>query len=501
MQFILGVDIGTTGCKTVAVDRSGCILAEGDSFYPVVSPRPGWGEQDPQAVLAGVWASMHECLAQTSGAPVALCIGGALHSLVVVDEHGQPLMPVLTWADSRSEKQATRLRQNPEAHLLYQRTGCPAHPMYLPAKILWLHECVPELFQAATRFVSVKELVVHSLTGRWIVDDSLASGSGLLNIHSHDWDDATLALAHIERGQLSPVAPAATDLGPIKSEMACELGLPPETRVILGASDAALSSLGAGAVTHGVLVAMIGSSGAVRTLAPQVKLDPRERTWCYVLDQSHYLVGGAINNAGIVLRWFADGFVQPGSGDAIETLIHEAAQVGLGADGLIFLPFLTGERSPGWNAQARGVLFGLSLHHSRRHVARAILEAVAFRLRSVLEAVEQVAGPAIDIRASGGFVRSPLWVQILADVLGRAITVPGTANTSALGAALFGWYALGEFGSLQELASLTLAKEVIQPDTGRYAAYTRLYRLYCDLYGQLGGAFADISAIQAGSAE
>jgi gluconokinase len=495
VQFVLGIDIGTTGCKTVALDGAGRVLAQGDSFYPVVSPRPGWGEQDPQAVLAGVWASVRECLAQTTAPPAALCIGGALHSLTAVGEHGGPLMPVLTWADSRSQKQAARLKSL-DGLALYRRTGCPAHPMYLPAKLLWLREFMPQLFDSAARFVSVKELVVHSLTGQWVIDDSVASGSGLLNIHRHDWDDETLALAGLERKRLAPIAPAITDLGKITPECAHGLGLPPQTHVILGASDAALSSLGAGAVGLGVYAAMIGSSGAVRGLAPQPLLDERERTWCYVLDRSHYVVGGAINNAGLVLRWFADNFAQPDAGDVYETLVQEAALVGPGAEGLIFLPFLTGERSPGWNAQARGVLFGLSLHHSRRHVARAILEAVSYRLRSVLEALEQVAGPAVEIRASGGFVHSPTWVQILADVLEHPITVPCTANTSAVGAALWGWHALGEIGDWQETSSRIPVQKIVYPDTARRAAYTRLYRLYCDLYNQLGQAFTEIADIQ-----
>jgi gluconokinase len=495
--FVLSVDIGTTGCKTMAVDRAGCILAEGEAWYPINSPRPGWGEQDLAAVVAGVITSVRQCLAQTHGAPAALCVGGALHSIAAVGRQDSPLMPALTWADTRSEKQAAALRGCSDLHALYQRTGCPMHAIYPLAKIRWLQECQPETFEAATRFVSIKEFVVHMLTGQWVVDDSLASGSGLLNIHAHDWDEGALAMAGIGRERLSPVVAARTDIGGLTPAAARDLGAPAGTPVIVGASDAALSSLGAGAVAPHVFTVMVGSSGAVRLLTGRPLLDDHERTWCYILDRSHYLAGGAINNAGLVLRWFADRFLGTVAGDAYELLIGEAAQVGPGAAGLVMLPFLAGERSPGWNAQARGVLFGLSLHHDRRHVARAILEAVAYRLRSVFEVLEQVAGRAVEIRASGGFLRSPLWVHILADVLGRPIGVPGTANTSALGAALLGWHALGEIGDLQEVADLVPVAHVIQPDAEHHHVYSRLYRLYGDLYNQLDAAFAEISDIQA----
>jgi gluconokinase len=498
---ILGVDVGTTGCKTVAADRAGRIVSEGQAGYPIDSPRPGWAEQDPDAVVAGVVASVRECMARAPGAPAALCLAGALHSLLAVDARDRPLGAALTWADGRSGAQAARLRARPEARALYRRTGCPAHPMYPLAKILWLRESAPELFGATARFVSVKEFVLRALTGAWLTDDSVASGSGLLDIHAHAWDDEALALAGIGRARLSPLAPTTAEAGAVRPEMARALGVPAATRVILGASDAALNNVGAGATEPGTLVAMIGSSGAVRAITPRPLLDDRERTWCYILDQTHHIVGGAINNGGLALRWFADQFVEPGTGDACDLLIDEAGRVGPGAAGLVFLPFLSGERSPGWNADARGVLFGLSLHHGRRHVARAILEAVGYRLRSVLEAVEEVAGPAAEIRAAGGFTRSALWVQILADVLGRAIGVPPTTHASALGAAFLGWRALGAFSDWREVARLAPVHHRVEPDAARHAVYARLYRVYRDLYDRLGEPFAEISRFQAADAE
>ncbi len=442
-------------------------------------------------------ASVRSCVAETAGAPSALCLSGAMHGLLALDARDQPLAPVYTWADSQSEKQAARLKQDCDSHTLYSRTGCPIHSTYFPAKIQWLKECQPAVYKAAARFVSVKEFVIHELTGRWVIDTSLASGTGLLNIHTQDWDELALQAAEIRREHLSLLVPPTTKIDRLVSRAADDLGLPVDTSVIVGANDAALSSLGVGAVNPHVLVIMIGTSGAVRLLTDQPRLDERERTWCYVLDKTHYLVGGAINNAGIALNWFADGFVKPQDDGTYDRLIQEAAQIGPGANGLVFLPFLAGERNPGWNAKARGVLFGLSLHHGRAHVVRAILESVAYRLRSVFEAVEELTGPAVEIRASGGFLRSPLWVQILADALGRPIGVPLTRNTSAIGAALLGWHALGEMDDLQQVADMAPLTATVQPDAQVHAVYSRMYRLYGRLYHQLADEFAEISEIQA----
>lgn len=501
-EFVLGVDIGTTGCKTVAANRQGQILAAGASDYGIRAPRAGWAEQDPHEIIGGVLASVRQCTSGVDGAPRAMCFTGALHSMMPVDAHDRALLPALIWADTRSTAQAARLKHETDAHARYERTGCPAHPMYPLAKIVWLRENAPAVFDAARRFVSLKEFVLAALTGEWSVDESIASGTGLLNLAAHDWDAPALARAEIERTRLSPIVPTTKILGTLRADYAEQMGVPHTTRVVIGASDAALNNVGAGAVNPKTIVAMIGSSGAVRTITDAPILDAQERTWCYILDDSHYIVGGAINNAGLVLRWFADNFVERASNqDAYEILLAEAETVGAGAAGLIFLPFLTGERSPHWNAEARGVLFGLSLHHQRAHVARAILEGVGYRLRSVLEAVEAIAGKAVEIRAAGGFVRSKLWTQILADVVNRPFGVQSTANASALGAAFWGWRALGELGDWTRIAELVPVERVVAPDAAVTPTYDELYRLYEFVYVQLRRGFVEISRFQAMSAE
>lgn len=500
-DYVIGLDVGTGGCKAVAVDGKGSVLSEGSSTYAIMSSRPTWAEQDLHAVVDGAIASVRECLKDLDEPPRALCLDGALHSVLAVDEHGEPLTAALIWADSRSTNQALALKRLADSHALYLRTGCPAHPMFPLAKIIWLRESDPEIFKRAARFVSIKEYLVYLLTREWLADESVASGSGLFNLQTFDWDDDALARAEIGCERLSSIVAAKTEHPGLDVEMARRLGIPAETRLILGPSDSACSNIGAGALAANVFVAMIGSSGAVRTFSHRPLLDSLERTWCYVLDRSNFIVGGAINNAGLVLRWFADNFLGSGKENTYETLIAEAGLANPGASGLVFLPFLTGERSPGWNPQARGVLFGLSLHHHQRHVARAILESVAYRLRSVLEALEEIAGPAKEIRASGGFLRSPLWVQIVSDVLGRRIAIPSTVNTSALGAALFGWHVVGDTKSLRDMERLLPACPVVQSRAAEHAIYSRAFKIYSDLYNELGDSFAEISRFQSDTSD
>lgn len=497
-EFVLGVDIGTTGCKTVAANRQGQILSEGVSYYGITAPRAGWAEQDSREIFDGALASIRQCANGIDGAPRAMCFTGALHSVMPVDARDRALLPALIWADTRSAAQAARLKLEADAHARYTRTGCPSHPMYPLAKLLWLRENAPLVFDAARRFVSLKEFVLAALTGEWRVDESVASGTGLLHLAAHNWDTSALALAGIDRTRLSPAVAATNILGTLRAEYAEQMGVPQNTRVVIGASDAALNNIGAGAVNPKTIVVMIGSSGAVRTITPAPILDTRERTWCYILDDARYMVGGAINNAGLALRWFADNFAaRAAKQDVYEILLAEAETVGAGAAGLIFLPFLTGERSPNWNAEARGVLFGLSLPHQRAHVARAILEGVCYCLRSVLEAVEEVAGAAVEIRGTGGFVRSKLWTQILANVLNRPLGVQSTTNASALGAAFLGWRALGELGDWNRIAELAPVERIVEPDAAVTPTYDELYQLYQVVYAQLLTAFGEISRFQA----
>ena len=507
--WFLGIDLGTGSCKSVVTDEKAQILGFGAGDYAGSTAQQKWNEQDPKSILAGMVRSV-QIAVELAGVKAsdcqALSMGGALHTLLALDRSGKPLTGVFTWADGRGSRQAQATRQALQAAELYQHSGCPAHGIYPLYKILWLRQEKPEVYALAARYITAKEYVFEQITGQQVVDYSLASGSGLLNIHTLDWDALSLDLAGIKPDQLSQTASPLTTFRGINPGLAGALGIPVDTLVVLGSSDAANSTLGAGATHPWQATCMVGTSGAFRTIAPRPILDPAARTWCYALDETHWLVGGAINNGGIALSWLKD-VVNQASPQAssqspaktelsFDDLIDLAGQAGVGAGGLVCLPFFAGERSPNWNMNARGILFGLTLQHDIRHISRSLLEGVAYRLRSLSEILSELSGDIREVRASGGFSHSGLWSQIIASAIGRNLLVPAWGETSSLGAAFWAMQAAGALPLFEKAGELVAIGDQYRPQPEQVAVYDRLYRIYTGLYASSMDAFDQIAEIQ-----
>lgn len=491
----IGIDIGTGSSRAAAFDLEGKLLFSQAEEYPLSYPRLGWAEQDPEAVFQAMLRALQNLTAwlDTNGyTPVAVGLSSVFHSVLPIDQDGRPLDNCLPWADSRSAAVVSKWKEDPAARSWYRRTGCPLHPMYLPGKIAWWRENKPEVFRRAARFVSLKEYVITRLFGLPWIDYSVVSGSGLLNEEKLTYDAEVLAAIGIGPDKLSQLVPTRTVLGELPPEWTRAAGLPPGVPWVIGAGDGVLSSLGAGGVTPGILTAMIGTSGAVRLASPVPRVDPKGRTWCYQLTEDCWLLGGAINNGGIVYRWLRDGFV-PDPLRSYETLNAAAAQVPAGSAGIIFLPFHSGERSPYWNSEARGIIFGLALEHTAAHLARATMEGITYRMYSVFQALEELAGPAREVRASGGFARSDLWLQIMSDVFGRTVHVPTIAEGSALGAALLALIAVGEIPDLAQAARLVTLSASFEPDPKNHAVYQELYSIYNSIYFKLQDEFSALA--------
>lgn len=499
--WFLGIDLGTGSCKAAVVDASGTALGFGASEYSGAEALERWQEQDPLELLRAATACVRQAV-ERSGAPPESCggmsIGGALHSVMAMDERDQPLTGVITWADGRAVKQAQAVAAAESGRRLYLETGCPAHGMYPLYKIMWLRENRPEIFKKARRYVSAKEYIGFRLTGAWGVDYSLAAGSGLLNATTLQWSDAALDQAGIGPGQLSPLAAPIDFMGRLRAEAAAPMGLPAGTPVVAGSSDAVNSSIGAGAVTPAEATLMIGTSGALRVVAPRPVLDPRARSWCYAIDAAHWLVGGAINNGGMALSWLRDCLNQAHAGEALtfEDVLALAGRVPVGSGGLVCLPFLAGERSPNWNLNARAVFFGMSLGHEARHLARALLEGMAFRFKSLLTVLTEVGLDVRQIVASGGFTKSELWLQVMADALGRELSVPVWGETSVLAAAFWPFLSMGGAASIGDIRKWVQFSRVRQPVPEHAAVYESIYPLYTELYRSLTGAFDEAARLQ-----
>lgn len=497
-SLYIGIDLGTSSVKALVVDGSGREAALGSADCRVNEPALAWQEQDALEVWSRMVSAVGRALDGLDPARVrAICLSSAMHGFMALDQKGEPLMRMLTWADGRSQAQAERLARGPGGSDIYRRTGTPPTALYYPARIIWLRENKPDLFSQASRFASIKDWIVNRLAGRWVMDRSHASSNGLLDISRLEWDLPVLEAAGISPEKLPELVDPDEPAGELTADAAKELGLAPGIPVVPGAGDGGLANLGSGAIDPGQAAATIGTSGAMRKISSRPWLHPHGATWCYYLASGRWYAGGAINSGGIILRWLRDGLLSEVRDAAIEAgedpyqrIIALAAESPPGAEGLIFLPYLYGERTPYWNPNARGVLFGLSPRHGKAHLARAALEGICMCMAHVFECLEGSPDGVAEIRCSGGFTRSTTWVQILSDVLGHALSLPSARESSAMGAAVLGMKATGHIDSLGAAREMFPAERTFEPDLKNRGLYREKFALWKKLYSQVEADFA-----------
>lgn len=478
--YILGVDIGTGSAKTVAVTPVGQITAAHRQSYPTHHPQPGYSEQDPEQIIAAIITTVQKTVQEMGAAPSAISLSCAMHSLMAVDGQGQPLTPLMTWADNRAETYAAALKNAPAGPLIYAATGTPIHPMSPLCKLLWLRNEQPEIFERAACFIGIKELFLYRCFHEFIIDHSLASATGLFDIRRQDWHPAALEAAGISDDRLPiPVETTRLLIG-MDAGMAEALGIPPDTLIMAGSSDGCLAQLGSGAVEPGHAALTIGTSGAIRMMTARPAEDEQRRLFSYVLTPEHYVCGGAINNGGGALQWFSKAFL-PWSD--YNNFLKTAFTAPPGAEGLLCLPYLLGERAPVWDSGARGAYVGIRQQHTAAHFQRALIEGICFGLYNVAEALESVVEPVREVTVSGGFTASPLWIQLLADIFQKPMLLHQEEDASALGAAMLGWHALEKTDAWQ-FNSMAAAR-VFEPESTHHAVYMRNYKAYGLLYRQL----------------
>ena len=502
---IIGLDIGTTSAKAVAFTVDGVARASGHAGYALSNPHPGWAEQDPEAVLAATLRATRQAVrgAQEAGLNVqGLALSAAMHSLIALDGSTTAISPVLTWADARGADQAARLRSGPRGLALHRRTGTPVHPMSPLVKLRWYRENDPELAARARYWVGVKELVLQRLTGELVVDHGIASATGLFNLGDETWDSEALAYAAVGPDQLARLVPT-TEVLRLNAEGARAVGLPEGTPVVAGSSDGPLANLGLGAIRRGTVACSIGTSGALRVVADAPSVDHRGRVFCYVLAPGRYVIGGAVNNGGVVLDWLAETVARQLADEArstgrapAEALLEAAGRAAAGSGGLLFLPQLLGERAPHWAGDPRGAWVGLTRAHRLEHLLRAAVEGVCMQLAIVLAALGDAGVEVREIRATGGFARSSLWRAILAGIFGRPIGFAASPEGSALGAALLGMTSLGMLESLDRAADLVAVTHVERPDADEAEAYARLLPHFEAAYAAVSRTSAALTDLQ-----
>lgn len=505
-NYMIGIDIGTTSTKSVLFTEQGAVVSTCTQEYPLYTPAPDVAEQDPEQIVQAAVRSIRGVMDESGVSAneiLFVSYSSAMHSLIAMDKDDKPITNCITWADNRSAAWSSKLQENGVGHRIYRRTGTPIHPMSPLTKLMWLRHDEPELFQRASKFISIKEYLFFRLFSSYIVDYSIASCTGLLNLEQLDWDAEALELAGITPDRLSRLVPTTHTIEGMHPEWAEKTGLSLSTPFVVGASDGVLSNLGVNAIEPGVVAATIGTSGAIRTVVNRPVTDPKGRTFCYALTDNLWVVGGPVNNGGMLFRWVRDEFAASEVETAkrlginsYDVLTRIAERVSPGSEGLLFHPYLSGERAPLWNPNARGSFFGLTLHHQKEHMIRAVLEGVIFNLYTVLLAMEEQIGHPSSIQATGGFARSPLWRQMMSDIFNQEVVVPESFESSCLGAVVLGLYATGRAKSLDVVASMVGTTHRHSPVPENAAIYRELLPLFIRISRKLEEEYADIAEFQ-----
>jgi xylulokinase len=488
--YVLGIDVGTGGTRALIIDEKGALISSSTTEHePFASPKIGWAEQHPEDWWKAAGLAVRQALAKASlsGDAVA-CVGfsGQMHGAVMLDERSHVVRPALIWCDVRTEPQCRELTENIGADRIIQLTCNPALPNFTLTKFLWVRENEPENWKRVRYVMLPKDYVRFRLTGERAIDMADASGTLLLDVARRRWSREMLRAAGIDERLLPALYESPEVCGKVSPDGATATGLKPGTPVVAGAGDQAAGATGMGIVAAGAVSATIGTSGVVFASTGRPALDPKGRlhTFCHAVP-GRWHVMGVTQAAGLSLRWFRDQF---GAGrddgrDPYERLSEEAAAVPPGSDGLLWTPYLMGERTPHLDANARGALVGLTASHTRGHVIRAILEGVAFSLRDSFTIFGEMQVPVSRIRLGGGGARSKLWRQIQADVYGHEVEIVEAEEGAAYGAAILAGVGARIWPSVDEACnSIVRVAERVGPRAevttamnASYAAYRRVY--------------------------
>ena len=484
MALVLGIDVSTTATKAILVDERGAVRAIGVSEYDFEVPRPLWSEQEPQLWWDGAIAAVRSVLAESgvaADAVAAIGLTGQMHGLVLLDEAGGPLRPAILWNDQRTSAECVEIRNTIGASRLIEITGNDALTGFTAPKLVWVRDNEPAMWSRIAHVLLPKDFVRHRLTGEYALDKADGAGTILFDLAARDWSREVVEALRIEPEWLPPTFEGPEMTGRVTASAAEATGLREGTPVVAGGGDQAANGVGVGAVGPGVMAVSLGTSGVVFAATDRPLFESRGivHAFCHAVPGRWHLMSVMLSAAGS-LRWFRDALA-PGVG--FDELVRPAADVAAGSDGLWFLPYLTGERSPYPDPFARGAFVGLTVSHDRRHLTRAVLEGVAYGLRDGLDLMLEAGSEAPSrILASGGGTASPLWRQILADVLGAEIATVSTSEGAGYGAALLAAVGAGWFGSVDEaVAACVTATPVAAPgpDAARYAethdTYRRLY--------------------------
>jgi xylulokinase len=495
MAYLLGLDISTTGAKALIIGEDGGVIASHTTAQPISTPKPLWSEQNPSDWWDGIVASIRAALAAANakGDDIS-CIGltGQMHGLVLLDNSGKVLRPSILWNDQRTQKQCDEITERVGFARLIQLTGNRALTGFTAPKILWVRENEPEVYAKAAHMLLPKDYIRFMLTGEYAMDMSEASGTSLLDVANRRWSSEVIRQLEIPEAWMPSLVEGPEITGAISAQAASLTGLKAGTPIVGGGGDQAAGAVGVGAVEPGVISLVVGTSGVVFAPLGQYSYEPdgRLHAFCHAVPGMWHFMGVMLSAAGS-LQWFHDTLAHDQSFD---DMLAPAAEVPPGSEGLLFLPYLTGERTPHPDPLARGAFVGLTVRHTRAHMARAVLEGVAFGLKDSFQLMASAGLPSekMQVRVSGGGVKSGLWRQILADVIGATLVSTNSTEGAAYGAALLASVGAGVYPDVQTACKQTIRTSDATEPSAQAQEYAHAYELYGGLYPALKETFTRI---------
>ena len=499
MPCLLGIDVSTTGVKALVIDEHGRVLSVVTTPHPLATPHPLWSEQSPEDWWSGAVTSIREAVRTariTREEILAVGLTGQMHSLTVVDEHGRPLRPAILWNDQRTAEQCKRIRHEFGRENLIATTGNDVLTGFTLPKLLWVADHEPDTFARIQHVLLPKDYVRLRLTGDYATDRAGASGTSMLDIHTRDWSPEVLSAFSIPRRWLPKTHEGPEITGVVSTIAEEETGLRAGTPVVAGAGDQAAQAVGVGAVTSDIAAVTLGTSGVVfaSTDSPVIEPEARLHAYCHAVPSRWHMMGVMLS-AGGSLRWLRDSF-SPGL--PFEQLTESIDEVPIGCNGMLFLPYLTGERTPHPDPLARAAFVGLTVRHQYRQVVRAVLEGVSFGLRDSFELLRSAGLSDIcEVRGSGGGMKSPIWRRILSEVLGTRLFTVDPAEGAAFGAALLAGVGAGVWDNVDAACENAVHRTICTvPAQGAVNDYNRIYGLYQSMYPMLKDLSHQLSELE-----
>ena len=503
MKCIVTIELGTNAVRVYAFDLDGNIIGSLKGYYPTFHTQPDYSEQDPDQVFLTMLYVLKNLLNDTiypkKYKVACICFSSSMHSVLPIDNHGNPLGYAITWADNRAKKEARELKSSSPGRSIYKATGTPLHPMSPLMKIAWMKNNEKDRFKQTSKILSLKSYIIQQLTGEYMIDYSIASATGLLNIHKIKWEPDALKFASIHANMLPDLVPVFTSAGKLKKAYQTSLGLSADTKLIVGSSDGCMAILGDGVKGEGMATITIEDSGAVRVMGDKVLQDDKQRFFNYLLTEDCYVSGGPTNNGGIIFEWFTrqfGDFKNPFDIDrSMQELINDALKVPAGSDGLIFLPYLLGERAPIWNANARGVYFGLNIKHEKAHFIRATIEGILYEIYSIGKTLEEHRSIK-SLSINGSFGTTPFCAQMLADICKKPVRLRHNFHSVGFGSFLLGATEMGIYKSLDEAVKKVVLPDQYLPDKQNHKEYMKYFKIFERLSTKLAPEFEEIANLQ-----